>query len=124
MNEEIKFRPHHFLCMRFWAGNGYSEKYTARVEEILPQVKNGAKIKIVFEPDSLCAACPHLQNDICDSQSRVLKFDAEVAKLCGIKAGQTTTWQQMHKTVSEKIMEQNKFSAICGDCSWAEICHT
>lgn len=59
---KIKFRPHHFLCMRYWVGNGYSEKYTDFVNEIF-------------------------------------------------------------KVVTEKIMNADLFTSICGDCSWAKFCH-
>ncbi len=123
MSEEIKLRPHHFLCLRFWAGNGYSAAYTQKVEEILPQIKNGTKVEIVFGPDTLCKACPHLKKSLCDSQQRVTKFDADVVKLCGLTDGQKTTWQEMCSLVSEKVMESGQFFSICGDCAWAEYCH-
>lgn len=121
--EKIKFRPHHFLCMRYWVGNGYSESYTKFVNEILPQIKNGLPVEITFGPDSLCSVCPHLKNGICDSQERVMKFDKAVIDYCGMEEGQTVNWNNMFKLVSEKIMDAGLFESICGDCSWAEYCH-
>lgn len=121
--EKIKFRPHHFLCMRYWVGNGYSESYTKFVNEILPQIKNGLPVEITFGPDSLCSVCPHLKNEICDSQERVMKFDKAVIDYCGMEEGQIVNWNDMFKLVSEKIMDAGLFESICGDCSWAEYCH-
>lgn len=119
----IKFRPHHFLCMRFWVGNGYSEEYTEYVNEILPQVREGLPVEITFGPDSLCEVCPHLKEGKCESQERVLKFDRAVIDHCSLKEGQVVIWNEVSKAVTEKIMNAGLFSSICGDCSWAEYCH-
>lgn len=122
-NKRIKLRPHHFLCMRFWIGNGYSKEYTERVEEILPAMKSGEKVYVEFGPDSLCEKCPHLKNGICDSQDRVVEFDRKVAEYCSLKNGEETDWDKVFQSVSSGIMNQNRFDLICGDCAWAEICH-
>lgn len=120
---KIRLRPHHFLCLRFWAGNGYSREYTDYVEKILPAIKKGESLNVEFGPDSLCEKCPHLKNGICDSQDRVVEFDRKVIELCSLKNGQETNWGKMFQSVSCNIMDQGKFDSICGDCAWAEICH-
>lgn len=124
MEPTIALRPHHFLCMRFWKGHGYSEDYTRRVEELLPRIQADEPVTVTFGPDSLCNACPHLQNGICESQDHVLSFDRGVMEHCGITDGMVTTWSQMYAIVTEKIMDTGAFETICGDCAWGELCHT
>jgi len=120
----IKLRPHHFLCMRFWAGHGYSEEYTHTVEALLPRIHADEPVTVTFGPDSLCSACPHLQNGRCESQDHVLSFDQGVTDRLNLTDGMTTTWSEMSALVTEKIMNAHQFHAICGDCAWAELCHS
>lgn len=88
----IRLRPHHFLCIRFWQGHGYSESFTNKMERIIPLLKNGNPIVITTGPDDLCDVCPNkIEIDglaACKSQEKVLRYDQAVLDNCKLQEGQ------------------------------------
>ena len=52
--QELKLRPHHALCVRFFEGKGYSEDFTKNMYSVIEKLNNDPVIKIVFGYDDLC----------------------------------------------------------------------
>ena len=67
-NVEIKLRAHHGMCLAFFEGKGYSAGFTAHMAQILEYLEQeNPTVTVVAEADSICAACPHLANGICEN---------------------------------------------------------
>lgn len=121
---QIKIRPHHFLCMTCFKGEGYSDVFTKNMAEIIQKLKNSdVKITITEEADSICTACPNKQNSICGKELKVQQLDQQHAAALGINNGESYSWQELQQLVCAKITV-DKFHQICKDCSWkpAGIC--
>mgnify|MGYP007099751259 CR=1 FL=1 len=42
-------RPHHGMCLAFFIGNGYSNGFTAHMQEMLDLFMKGAKVQLVLK---------------------------------------------------------------------------
>ena len=120
---KIKVRAHHGLCIRFFARRGYSETFTKNMARVITLLESNPMVEISDEPDLICAQCPKRGEDDCRDWLKVHVYDQKVLDLCGLRRGATMSWQEYQKQITEKIMSAGQFDALCGDCSWASICH-
>lgn len=119
----LPLRAHHGMCFQFFTGNGYSSDFTS----------NMAKLKVMFERDNplitvtdsadvVCRQCPNLETDICSSAEKVCRYDYGVLERCGLKPGDTITYSEFIRLVHERVIAADQREAVCGDCSWTELC--
>lgn len=126
MNEYLKspilLRPHHGMCLAFFKGIGYSNHFSAHMNEMLDIFMNGARVQLCLHTDEICAACPNNQNRCCTSDEQVNRYDRAVLQLCGLKEGTVLDFSEFTRMVQKQITYVNKRSSICGDCKWNSIC--
>ena len=122
--EPIPLRPHHLLCLHFFAGKGYSEEFTVLMEKVKKQTESKPQtlIRLAAEDDAFCSACPHHRDGVCDTAEKVKAYDAEVLRLTGLAPGERLPWERASALVREKILTAGKRTSVCGDCSWNDIC--
>lgn len=120
----IQLRPHHLLCIRFWQGKGYSPAFSQKMEQVIAALNRRVPVTINDGFDDLCSACPNKKGSICESEEHVQTFDSKVREFCGIKQGDSSEWASLYERVSEKIMAAHRFEEVCGDCAFANVCHT
>ncbi len=118
----FKIRPHHGLCLQFFKGHGYSTEFVENMTEILENLSKNPKITLVSQGDSVCKACPHDVDGICNCSKKVSKYDQAVLHLCHLQPGDTLTWQEFSHLVETKILDKNLRESICGDCQWTQYC--
>lgn len=111
-------RPHHGLCLCFFKGYGYSDKFTRNMAAVFGQLEKGAAVRLVNGADCICSACPNLDSG-CPNAER---YDRTVLLLCGLTAGQELTWQKLEERMRTHILAPGKLSGICGDCEWFSVC--
>lgn len=122
-NVEIKLRAHHGMCLAFFEGKGYSAGFTAHMAQILEYLEQeNPTVTVVAEADSICAACPHLANGICENAALVQGYDRQVLSLCGMEEHSSLPWREFAARVAEYILSQGRRSEICGGCQWSSIC--
>ena len=121
---ELRLRAHHGLCIRFFCGHGYSPAFTRNMEDVQARLARQEPFLLVDGMDSLCSCCPNNHGGVCESQEKVLRYDAAVLRLCGLQSGSTMTWGSLSAAVAGHILEAGAFASVCGDCSWRSLCHT
>ena len=119
----MKLRPHHILCIAHYEGKGYSEKFNAKMKEIIKRLDSGEGFTPVFGADDLCAACPHNADGVCDAEEKTARYDKTVAELIGLKPGKRYFKNEIADKAQNGIYAKNRFTSVCSDCEWANICH-
>ena len=120
--KNIPLRPHHGMCLAYFKGEGYSNGFSAHMQEMLDIFQKGAKIQLHADTDEICSACPNNQDGICEARDKVAEYDNAVLERCGLEAGQELEFTTFTKTVQEKILAADKRKEICGNCQWNSIC--
>lgn len=115
-------RPHHGLCVAFFEGKGYNQKFTENMGNIVESLENSSLIQLVESEDSICACCPNNKQSGCIYSDKVLRYDNAVLDICNFSAQQVLTWKQFSDLVNSRIIKENKLDDICGDCEWKSIC--
>lgn len=119
-----ELRPHHALCMRFFTGHGYSAEFTANMRAVISALERGAEVRICTGPDAICARCPNMQAGRCTSDGKVARYDAAVMALCGLRAGDVTTLDELHAAVERGVLRNGRLGEVCGDCEWSALCQS
>ena len=86
--KNIPLRPHHGMCLAYFKGEGYSNGFSAHMQEMLDIFQKGAKIQLHVDTDEICSACPNNEKGCCSSFSLVEAYDNAVLELCGLENGQ------------------------------------
>ena len=123
MEYKYKIRPHHGMCIAFFKGKGYSEECTAHMKVIIKELKNNPLICLKVNTDELCSRCPHNIRGICKSSDKVVRYDNEVLKRCGLTDGIVLPYLDFKKAVYDNILYAGKREEVCGDCEWSGLCH-
>lgn len=119
----IKLRAHHGMCLAFFEGRGYSSSFTAHMQAILFHLEQeNPCLEVITEADSICTACPHLANGICENAELVQGYDRQVLSLCGMEEDSLSDWKSFSARVIKHILSQGKRRSICGSCQWDAIC--
>jgi hypothetical protein len=120
----FKLRPHHSLCISFFEGKGYSDKFTESMTGIIRMLDNeNPFINPVSETDIICENCPNNNMGICITSEKVYDYDKRVLKLCEISENTKIKWKDFHDTAVKNIIKTGKISEVCSDCSWRYICN-
>ena len=119
--KNIPLRPHHGMCLAYFKGEGYSNGFSAHMQEMLDIFQKGAKIQLHADTDEICSACPNNEKGCCSSFSLVEAYDNAVLELCGLENGQIMELM-IYRCCSKKILASGKRKEICGNCQWNSIC--
>ena len=122
----VSLRPHHFLCLALFRGEGYSDGFTRNMEDVAASLKApAARARIAAGADDICKRCPKNRGGACETEAKVARFDRAVARLCGLSAsaaGQELAWSDIQAAVFECILGAGKLDEVCADCSWHSLC--
>lgn len=122
LTNSIPLRPHHGMCLAYFKGEGYSDGFSAHMQEMLDIFEKGAKIQLHADTDEICFACPNNEKGCCSSFSLVEKYDKAVLELCSLENGQVMDFQTFTDIVQKEILASGKRKEICGECQWNSIC--
>lgn len=122
--KNIPLRPHHGMCLAYFKGEGYSDGFSAHMQEMLDIFQKGAKIQLHADTDEICSACPNNEKGCCSSFSLVEAYDNAVLDLCGLENGQIMEFDDFTDIVQKKILASGKRKEICGNCQWNSICES
>lgn len=120
----LHLRAHHFVCLYFYQGKGYSREFEKNIKDLLVRAKNSEKIKVVRGADDVCRYCPSLENNKCggnDNTERLIKrLDVMACNYLFIEVGDVVMWKDMKAKV--KFAPERWFSEFCSFCDWEKIC--
>ena len=127
--KNIPLRPHHGMCLAYFKGEGYSNGFSAHMQEMLDIFQKGAKIQLHADTDEICSACPNNREGQCTDLTLVEKYDNAVLEACGLADGELENGQIMEfddftDVVQKKILASGKRKEICGNCQWNSICES
>ncbi len=116
-------RPHHGLCIAFFAGKGYSDAFVAHMTaQIAILEQENPTVHLVPGDDRICMVCPHLQNGICESHAKSERYDKAVLTYCNLAYEDRLSWRQFTDLVHTRILDRHLLANVCGDCCWYAIC--
>lgn len=77
-------RPHHTLCLQFFAGRGYSGEFVQNMFHIRQMLVEKPKRIILLHSgaDDICAACPNNRSGRCRTQQKVDRYDEKCRRAC------------------------------------------
>lgn len=120
----LTIRPHHGLCMQFFAGEGYSNAFVANMKTTLDWLNDNpdTPFMLLSETDIICGHCPNKIGNQCKTQEKVARYDRLCLQLCGFENISQTTWNIYSSAVKVNIIEAGKLDEVCSDCEWHSSC--
>lgn len=121
----IKMRPHHSVCLQFFAGKGYSCGFVENMMRIKHSLDScgGTEIEIVEKNDDICCSCPENVKAHCMADRKAAGYDRKCLEALGFAIGDMVTWEHLSKLVCSKIIaDPNIRLKICGSCRWNYVC--
>lgn len=116
----LEFRPHHFLCTLGFQGKGYSDAFVANYQKIVDELTDGTPIRVAADTDRICGPCPNRVGTLCTSEEKIRSLDSAHARILGLRAGDTLTWDQAKKKIAENFTDE-RFEAACAPCGWKSL---
>ncbi len=123
----ITIRGHHLLCMLGFRGHGYTVLFTGNLERIITQLARSADLRIVLTAscDAICAACPHMDGDICakpgGSGPAVVALDEAVLDRIEMAAGDCATVSGVYERVAQSVDVDEIGTRLCVGCEWLDV---
>ena len=123
-NEPVKLRPHHGMCLAYFAGEGYSGGFTAHMRQVLDVLSPDTPIVLTAGTDTICTACPNNRNGVCTSGDKAANYDQKVLNFCEWKTDTLISFSDFTERIQERILTPGVRSEICPDCEWNGLCTT
>lgn len=117
-------RPHHSLCMQFFEGKGYDERFitsTARMLEMLSH--DDPVITLTAGCDAFCSACPNNTGGVCRDREKVASVDKRTLNALGLDEDDQIHWSRLLDLARRRIILTGRLREICGSCQWSGICN-
>ena len=119
----IDLRAHHGMCLAFFQGKGYSGEFVTNMAEMKAVLEENPSVRLRAETDEICAACPNNLGGCCESGEKVIRYDREVLRRCGLREGTVLPYRDCEALVRRRILETGQREEICGGCQWSGLCH-
>ena len=121
--EPWPLRPHHGMCMAYFQGKGYSEKFSEHMSHMISRLETeNPQVRLTIGTDCICSACPNNMEGVCSSAEKVKRFDEGLLSGCGLKNGSVLSFRDFSQMVREQILDRGLRENICGDCQWTGLC--
>jgi uncharacterized protein len=126
--EPVRLRGHHFICLQFFRGEGYSEEFVTNLTSLL-EVAATEPALVVAEADDVCTACPELGADrMCASadaggEDEIRRIDAIALDLLEIAPGDLITLAEARERLASDAIGVGRWRAdACDGCAWEGVC--
>lgn len=121
---KLLLRGHHLLCLKGFQGYGYDDAFTQNMTLINSKRKqDDTTISLTDSPDDICAACPHLNNGLCENElqnQRIVRMDREVLKK--LDASKEYNSVELFEKIDCIFNTEESIAEICFKCMWSEKC--
>ena len=119
---QVKLRPHHFLCIQLFTGHGYDDRFTAHMYGTIRLLSAGAQVLVQEGCDDICEKCLNRNKSLCKSFDKVRGLDEAVRAVLGVSYGDQLAWKDITVKVQKEIFGRSSFDNICRDCEWYGLC--
>lgn len=122
----VKLRGHHLICLHFFKGEGYSEKFIDNLAQVIQNLEKDKFFEVIKGADDVCSACPYLKGNVCiygaEGENEIRVLDNEALKLLKLGKGDKLNWKQVKTKIPKILPKWQEFA--CLDCDWKEVCFT
>ncbi len=123
----MRLRAHNLLCIQGFVGKGYDPAFVANMTSIVESLQDGTPVTVIAAPDTLCTACPHLQDMGCTlhgagTETAIVHQDRDVLARLGIADGETLPWSEIVARIARSVAPED-LASICGSCPWLPLGH-
>lgn len=122
MVHPIPLRPHHGMCFQYFVGEGYSDNFTENMYKVHSKLSKNPMIRLQTSPDVVCGPCPNCEENSCQDEDLVARYDRQVLDLCNLKDNLVISWTEFSRRVKNHILDTKMRESICGDCEWTDLC--
>ena len=123
----MRLRAHNLICIQGYVGKGYDAAFVANMTRVVESLDERTPVTVIAAPDTLCAACPHLQESGCalhgaGTETGMVQQDRDVLKRLAIGDGETLPWGEIHARIARSVAPED-LDSICGACPWLPLGH-
>ena len=123
MSEPLYLRPHHALCIRFFVGKGYSEKFVRHMTAVVEKLqRDDPVVTLAGGCDVICEKCPHNRGGACDTSDKVRAIDDRALSAMELHVGETLRWHDLYRRAYDRIIGCSRLTEVCRDCQWLNLC--
>ncbi|RMG57849.1 MAG: DUF1284 domain-containing protein [Deltaproteobacteria bacterium] len=115
----VRFRPHHFICLHFYSGEGYSPEFVEKLASLVEEAERG-DVEVVFGADDLCRVCPYLEEGVCRYEEDVARLDGKAMELLSLEEGGRKSFAGVRGEFPRILPLWKEFA--CSSCAWREVC--
>lgn len=119
---QYEIRAHHGMCICFFKGVGYSDKFSSHMVESIHKLNENPLVRISDKVDIICEKCPNNIQGICKTEKKVAEYDKQVLLQCSLTVGTILPFTDFRSKVMANIISMGKREKICGNCQWNKIC--
>lgn len=125
----VRLRGHHFICLHFFRGEGYSPAFVDNLEAAVGRA-TGQEAVVVDGADDVCAACPGLASDgTCadpsGGETSVRRLDRMAWRTLGIHPGDHLSLADARELLADDAMAAGMWRAeACAGCAWESVCES
>jgi len=123
----VRLRPHHFVCLQYYRGEGYDAAFVANLDGLLGRVRGHAALAVAGA-DDVCRACPGLSalgtcQDLHGGEAEIARIDALAGELFGIHPGSRLSLAQVAELLADDAIATGRWRfEACGGCAWEDVC--
>jgi hypothetical protein len=124
---EPRLRGHHFVCLQFFRGEGYSARFVENLGRVVASATDSPAV-LVESADDVCAACPGLSADgACldpnAGEVEVRRLDRLAAGVLGVQPGARLSLADARKRLAADAISVGRWRfEACGGCTWENTC--
>lgn len=127
MNNNIKLRGHHLLCIQGFQNKGYDKAFIENMASLIDFLndKPDIQIEILNCADDICSFCPNLTKDgVCknsDSELSIKRRDNLTLDFLGLNVGEIYSYLSILTRMFD-VLDFDKVDTICKNCEWQSVC--
>ncbi|MDE7244531.1 MAG: DUF1284 domain-containing protein [Oscillospiraceae bacterium] len=121
-DKPVRLRPHHGMCLAYFAGEGYSNTFTVHMQQVLDALSPETPVVLTTGADTVCAVCPNNSGGVCTAQEKVMGYDKKVLDFCGLETDTPISFSDFTEQIQDRILTPGRRAAICLDCQWNDLC--
>jgi len=114
-----KLRGHHLICLHFFEGAGYDERFVKNLHDVVLSAKLRGVIVCVGS-DDVCEPCPLLIAGVCRDEAEIGKMDERAVTLLRITEGTRYEWDALEAKVRKVF--PTWYRNHCRGCAWRSAC--
>jgi hypothetical protein len=126
-SDAVRLRGHHFVCLQFFEGQGYSPRFVENLAEVVARVREHPALAVAG-PDSVCTACPGLAADgsCLDPQAgeaEVRRIDRLAWEVLDAGPGSALSLAEARRRLSANREATSLWrEQACRGCAWEDVC--